>query len=230
MNVDILLGKTTEHLVPVEGTKYFVHHLMLKDFLRLQKEAAAEGFDLQIASAFRDYERQLKIWNLKASGERKLLDDQERPLDFNTLSPHQIVMAIMRWSAIPGCSRHHWGTDIDVFDASKQSPESVQLTKSEVTGEGPAARLHDWLDHRIQTNSSFGFYRPYATDRGGVSPEKWHLSYYPLSRRCLEAYTFSLFKKNIEESEILLKEILLENADEFYQRFFLNVDLPLDQI
>lgn len=226
MNIEILLGKTTEHLVPIEGTKYFIHHQILTDFLRLQKEAAKEGFDLQIISAFRDFERQLKIWNLKASGERQLIDDQERPLEFSKLSPHEIVMAILRWSALPGCSRHHWGTDIDIFDAKTQSAEEVKLVPSETIGDGPSARLHDWLDSRISSNTSFGFYRPYATDRGGVSPERWHLSYHTLSRRYLESFTSSLFKRNIEESDMLLKNVLLENADEIYQRFFLNVDLP----
>lgn len=226
MNIEILLGKTTEHLVPLEGTKYFIHHLMLTDFLRLQKAAAEEGFNLQIISAFRDYERQLKIWNLKASGQRQLIDAEERPLDFSSLSPVEIVFAILRWSALPGCSRHHWGTDIDVYDANTQTPQEVQLVPSETIGEGPSARLHDWLDSRINSNEAFGFYRPYATDRGGVSPERWHLSYYSLSRRFLEAFTPSLFKKNILESDMLLKDVVLEHAEEIYQRFFLNVDLP----
>lgn len=226
MNIDVLLGKTTEHLVPLEGTKFLIHHHMLTDFLRLQREARAEGFDLQIISAFRDYERQLRIWNLKASGERQLIDDQERPLEFSKLSPLEIVLAILRWSALPGSSRHHWGTDIDVFDASRQKSEDVQLVPSETFDEGPAARMHEWLDHRIASKEAFGFYRPYGTDRGGVSPERWHLSYYALSRRFLEAYTFSIFKKNIEHSDMLLKNVLLEHADEIYKRFFLNVDIP----
>lgn len=226
MNIEILTGKTTEHLVPLEGTKFLIHKQMLYDFLRLQKDAAADGFDLKIISAFRDFERQLKIWNSKASGERQLMDDQERPLEFERLSPDEIVFAISRWSAIPGCSRHHWGTDIDIYDGKTQTKEAVQLLPSETIGNGPAAKLHEWLDTKIKSNSAYGFYRPYATDRGGVAPERWHLTYYSLSRRFMENYTFTLFKKNIEENDILLKEALLEHAHELYQRFFLNIDLP----
>ena len=226
MNIDILLGKTTEHLVPLPGTKFLIHKQMLQDFLQLQKEAKEEGFDLRVISAFRDYERQLKIWNLKASGQRQLIDDQERPLEFSKLSPLEVMFAILRWSALPGCSRHHWGTDVDVYDGNTQTAEEVKLVPSETIGDGPSARLHDWLDSRMSTNNAFGFYRPYATDRGGVSPERWHLSYQPLSRRCLDNFSFSLFKRNLEESDILLKEQLLENADEIFQRYFLNVDLP----
>ena len=36
----------------------------------------------------------------------------------------------------------------------------------------------------MAAGQSHGFYRPYATDRGGVAPERWHLSYAPLSVDC----------------------------------------------
>ena len=226
MNIDILLGKTEDHLVPLEGTKFFVHQQMLHDFLKLKQSAKKDGFDLQVASAFRSYDRQLKIWNAKALGEKQLLDDQERPLDFSQLSPTQIVFAILRWSALPGCSRHHWGSDIDIFDANKQSASDVKLLPSECIGTGPAAELHSWLDIQLSQNKAFGFFRPYKTDQGGISPERWHLSYYPISRRVIDVYTFSVFKKNILESEVVLKEVILEHADEIFQRFMMSFDLP----
>lgn len=226
MNIDILLGKTTEHLVPLEGTKFLIHKLAILDFLRLQKAANEAGFDLQIVSAFRDFDRQLKIWNAKAKGERVLLDSEGKALEFTKLSPTEIVFSILRWSAIPGCSRHHWGSDIDVFDANTQKAEEVQLIPSECIGSGPAAKLHEWLDQQIAEENSFGFYRSYGSDRGGVAPERWHLSYYPVSRRMIENFSFTLFKKNIEENPIELKEILITNIDEIYHRFFLNFDIP----
>ncbi len=146
----MILGKTQEHLVPLEGTKYLVHQQMLHDFLKLQQNAKKDGFDLQIISAFRDYERQLKIWNAKASGERQLLDDREVPLEYSQLSPTKIVFAILRWSALPGCSRHHWGSDIDVYDGKTQTAEEVKLTTAECYNEGPATRLHEWLDLQFE--------------------------------------------------------------------------------
>lgn len=226
MNIEVLLGKTTDHLVPLEGTKFLLHKQMIQDFLRLQRAAEEAGFRLEIASAFRSYERQLLIWNAKARGERSLLDNDGRELEFSALSPEEIIFAILRWSALPGSSRHHWGTDIDVFDANTQSLEEVKLVPAESEAGGPAAGLHDWLDSQITQNEAFNFYRPYKTDRGGVAPERWHLSYYPLSNRFLGLYTSGIFKKNLEESELLLKRELLEHAEEIYHRFFLNVDLP----
>lgn len=226
MNIDILLGKTTEHLVLIEGTTHNIHKQMLQDFLRLQNAARKDDINLQIISAFRDHERQRTIWNAKARGERPLLDDQERPLEFAKLSPLEIVMAILRWSALPGCSRHHWGTDIDVFDGNTQRPEDVKLLKSDYENNGPASRLSDWLDEKMFSNQAFGFFRPYKTDLGGISPEKWHISYYPIARRMIDVYTFSVFKRNIEDTDLVLKDVVLDHADEIYNRFILNFDLP----
>lgn len=226
MNVDVLTGKTTEHLVQLVGTELLVHKQMLKDFLRLQAAAKDSGFDLQICSAFRDYDRQLSIWNAKATGKRTLFDERENPLEFSRLSQSEVVFAILRWSALPGCSRHHWGSDIDVYDASKQARDEVKLVPSECTGSGPSAGLHDWLDQRMQAGESFSFFRPYSTDRGGVSPERWHLSYWPVARRMIDHFTFPLFKRSIEESSIELKSTVLEHADDIFHRFILNFDLP----
>lgn len=226
MNIEVLLGKTTDHLVPLEGTKFLLHKQMIKDFLRLQRAAEEAGFKLEVASAFRSYERQLMIWNAKARGERPLLDKEGKELEYSTLSSEEVMYAILRWSALPGSSRHHWGTDIDVFDANTQRPEEVKLIPEESKAGGPAAGLHDWLDSQIAQNKAFNFYRPYQRERGGVSPERWHLSYFPLSSRFLGLYTSAIFKKNLEDSDILLKSELLDHAEEIYHRFFLNVDLP----
>src|SRR5690606_12745574 len=121
-------------------------------------------------------------------GERALLDDLGNPLNYSTLSPIEIMFSILRWSAAPGASRHHWGSDIDVYDAHTQKPEMVKLVPSECIENGPAAPMHEWLDSLISQNAAFGFYRPYNTDLGGVSPERWHLSYSPVSRRISEQY------------------------------------------
>ncbi len=226
MNLDVLFGKTREHLTCLEGTEHLLHRDMLQDFLRLREDARKAGFELSIASAFRGYERQEIIWNAKATGQRQLLDEKAVPLVFELMSPIEIAFAILRWSAVPGGSRHHWGTDVDVFDRRTQGQEDVKLVPSEVTAGGPAAPLHDWLDERIKASKAYGFFRPYETDRGGVAPERWHLSYAPLSQSFLEAYTFAAFWKNISDSELVLKNVLLQSAEEIYQRFMLNVDHP----
>ena len=226
MNTDILLGKTTEHVVPLEGTNVFLHKDIIRELQKLKLAAREAGFELEIASGFRSFDRQKLIWDAKARGERKLLDDHGNELKFSDLSPKEVMFSILRWSALPGASRHHWGTDLDVFNSKTQSREEVQLTTAECTGDGPAAAFHDWLDSQIAQKASFGFYRPYREDLGGVAPERWHLSYAHISDKIMVQYTYSLFRKNIEESDFLLKDLLLENSQEIFERYFLNISAP----
>ncbi|NIM47861.1 MAG: D-alanyl-D-alanine carboxypeptidase family protein, partial [Gemmatimonadales bacterium] len=86
----------------------------------------------------------------------------------------------LRWSALPGASRHHWGTDLDVYDlAARPEGYEVELIPEEVDAGGMFGPLHEWLDGRIAADAAFGFFRPYERDRQGVAPERWHLSYAP---------------------------------------------------
>ncbi len=151
----------------------------------LQEEARAAGFELAVASAFRSFDRQLAIWNGKARGERRVHDDRGRDIDLAGLAPVQRLAAILRYSALPGASRHHWGTDLDVYDAAAlPAGYRLQLAPAEVAAGGIFDALHRWLDERMAADASHGFFRPYALDRGGVAPERWHLSYAPLAAAC----------------------------------------------
>jgi LAS superfamily LD-carboxypeptidase LdcB len=86
--------------------------------------------------------------------------------------------AIMRYSAMPGTSRHHWGTDVDL---NSVEPEYFE------TEEGKWAL--SWLANNAL---QFGFYRPY-TDKGttrlkGYESEPWHWSYFPIANTMLASY------------------------------------------
>lgn len=151
-------------------------------FAALAADARRAGFELAIASSFRSFSRQLAIWNGKAVGTRPVFDDQGTALAMAQLSATRQLHAILRFSALPGTSRHHWGTDLDVYDAAAVAPDyRVQLSVQEVAAGGVFDALHCWLDSRMAAGQSHGFYRPYGRDRGGVAPERWHLSYAPLS-------------------------------------------------
>jgi len=90
---------------------------------------------------------------------------------------------ILQYSAIPGASRHHWGTDVDFNSTTNAhwapSPGSRR----------PAGRLHSlgqWLE---QNGPRVGFFRTYTTGRtGGHAPEPWHYSYEPIARPLRENY------------------------------------------
>lgn len=184
LSPDQLTGVDEGHLVEVPGG----HRLcptVAEAFAALQSDAADAGFDLRIASGFRSFERQRAIWNAKAGGARPVHDDRGRPVDMPRLAATDQLRAILRFSALPGASRHHWGTDLDVYDAAAVAADyRVQLTPDEVADNGVFGQLHRWLDRRMATGCSHGFYRPYGVDRGGVAPERWHLSHAGSARDC----------------------------------------------
>jgi LAS superfamily LD-carboxypeptidase LdcB len=222
---EILTGRTREHLTALDGTEVLVHVEMKEPFRRLQKRAGKKGFDLRIVSSFRDFESQLRIWNAKARGERPLLDAAGTPLDFATLTPEAIASAILRWSAVPGASRHHWGTDIDVYDAKALPADyKIQLVPAEVNEGGMFAPLHDWLDEFMWEE---GFFRPYQEDQGGVSPERWHLSYAPVSQSFRQHYKPDLLRTTLQAADIALKDVLLRQVDTIFTKYVDNICNPI---
>jgi LAS superfamily LD-carboxypeptidase LdcB len=210
-----------------------IHRGVTEAFESLCRDARNAGFDIQVVSGYRSFERQLKIWNAKASGQRVLLNEQGAAMDYAAMDQQALLHAIMRWSALPGTSRHHWGTDIDIYDAlAVPSAYQVQLSPQEVNQGGVFDALHCWLDQRIQTGESHGFFRPYEYDRGGVAPERWHLSYAPLAGRyqymqdpaAIFAWLSEL-KKNVDGESILLLDVILGDWDVIFERY---VRVPLE--
>lgn len=176
----IALGLTNVHIMESGGV--LLNEYAADAFIALQTRASAAGFQLSVASSFRSYERQLAIFNGKWRGERQVLDDFDRALIRQDYSEEQWLHRILRFSALPGTSRHHWGTDIDIFDPRRiPVGESLQLIPSEYRNGGIFEDLTQWLDERIAADDCEGFFRPYDRDRGGVSEEPWHLSYEPVA-------------------------------------------------
>ena len=176
----MVLGLTSDHLIESRGA--LMHQQAAEAFSTLQARANDVGFQLSVASSFRSYERQLAIFNGKWGGERPVLDDDNRALVRQDYSAEEWLHRILRFSALPGTSRHHWGTDIDIFDPTRiPSGASLQLIPSEYRVGGMFEDLTGWLDELIAANDCQGFFRPYERDKGGVSQEPWHLSYEPLA-------------------------------------------------
>ena len=199
-----------------------LHEQVIEPAKQLKVHAREAGFDVTVVSGYRDFSRQLLIWNNKASGKRPLLSSDEKPIDITTLSPKQRVFAILRWSALPGTTRHHWGTDFDVVDmAAIDDQYAIQLTKQETEKGGVFAEMHSWLTSYLSSPST-PFYRPYSIDRGGVSPEPWHLSYKPLAEEFEKTVSKSFIIEKIKHTDLYLKDVVLEHFDEIFERFVLN--------
>ena len=190
-------------------------------FARLRRAAGGAGFDLQAASGFRSFERQLAIWNAKARGERAVLDDSGAALTLEAMPPAERVHAILRYSALPGASRHHWGSDVDVYDAAAM-PEDyrVELTPQEAADDGVFGPLHRWLDEAIAAGKAEGFYRPYAQDGGGTAPERWHLSYAPEARPNEQAFREPLLRECLAGAELALGDAVLAQLPDLCRRYF----------
>ena len=220
MKIDnkILTGRTEEHIHWLIPQKLGVHQEVVSPLEKLKAAAAEEGFQLEVCSGFRSFDSQLAIWNGKALGNRPIYDSQSQVIDISELTATEKVFSILRWSSLPGLSRHHWGTDLDIFDL-KTLPENykIQLIPSEFEGAGLFASMHDWLDNNL---SRFGFFRPYATDLGGVSPERWHVSYQPLSQTFWKTLTLEELKSALYPITFELKEEVEKSLPQIYEKFF----------
>ncbi len=187
-----LTGRARNHVVDMENPRCTLHPSAADAWLGLRAAAAVDGFDLHPISSFRDFDRQLGIWNAKYRGEKILLDRSGQPLDYNSLPESQRIDTIMAWSALPGASRHHWGTELDVIDLGalraerQRNPEfHAQMVPAEFAPGALFGPLDDWLQRNL---THFGFFRPYAQDLGGVMPEPWHISFSPVASVALASF------------------------------------------
>jgi LAS superfamily LD-carboxypeptidase LdcB len=217
-----LIGRDRTHLTDLSDPRCTLHKDVVRPFLAMRAAAAADGIDLVAFSSFRDFDRQLAIWNGKFRGERPMQDRAGKPLDAATMSPAEKVAAILWWSALPGASRHHWGTDFDVLDG-KALPYGYQLqvVPAEYLPGGPFERLTRWLDEHMH---AFGFFRPYTTDRGGVQPEPWHLSHAKVAARAQRQLSLEALKGVLAAAEIDGKAAVLDTLARNYSSYVVNVD------
>ncbi|GHD37406.1 M15 family metallopeptidase [Parahalioglobus pacificus] len=227
--IEYLTGRDERQLVTLANGQR-LHRDVIAPLSQLQRAAADAGFDLQVVSGFRSFERQRAIVNAKASGERAVHDDAGSVVDLDVMTPLQRLHAILRFSALPGASRHHWGTDLDVYDAAAVPDDyAVQLVPEEVAADGVFGPLHAWLDSRMARDASFGFYRPYQSDRGGVAVERWHLSYAPLARQCEHELTpevvVSVWSQALGDEDEAWRVLAEDSLDQLFERY---VTVPED--
>jgi LAS superfamily LD-carboxypeptidase LdcB len=219
-----LTGQARSHIADVSDPDCALHAHVVTPFLNLRRAALADGFDLVPHSSFRDFSRQLDIWNGKFSGERPMVDALGQAIDVGELSPMKRIEAILLWSALPGASRHHWGTDVDLIDRHATLPEyRVQLTPREFAPGGPFAALAEWLEANA---ARFGFFRPYRGLLSGVESEPWHFSFAPVAENARRTLTPAVLHKAITAAPLLGKEQVLARLDELHARYVANIDWP----
>jgi D-alanyl-D-alanine carboxypeptidase len=166
-------------------------------FEKMHAAALADGVRLHILSATRSFYQQKVIWDAKWSGKRRA---SGKNLASASMTDKDKASKILEYSAMPGTSRHHWGTDIDLNNLENSYFES---------GEG--AKVYAWLTAHA---AAFGFGQPYSP-KGGARPngyeeEKWHWSYLPLARPILQAYQQMATNHDIAQTPFLGAETAIE--------------------
>lgn len=164
-------------------------------FLEMKRAAYQDGIDIKVVSSYRSYERQRAIFEGKYMA---FTEEGQEPLD--------AIDRIVEYSTIPGTSRHHWGTDADLIDASKPSSGDVLVPEKFEEG-GPFWDFKKWMDAHSE---DYGFYLVYTDNprRRGFNYEPWHYSYAPLSVPMLAAFRKMNILRILERDDFLGSEHL----------------------
>ncbi len=181
------------------GEQLFFQKEAYAAFERMADAAEKDGVKLRILSATRNFAQQKSIWEKKwAKLAKKIPNAAQR------------ASKILEYSAMPGASRHHWGTDLDLNSLDNNS-----------FLDGDGAKTHRWL---VAHAADFGFFQPY-TERSarrpyGYNEEKWHWSYAPISDFLTQSCRQQLHNQMLDgfsgaataaELQIIEKYVLVEH-------------------
>ncbi len=197
VDLDVIIGKSQSNLV---GDSIRLEVNTYKAFKKMEAAAKRDGIYLKIVSAYRGFERQRLIWNNK----------YEKFTNDFSLEPEKAISEIIRFSTVPGTSRHHWGTDIDIIDGNFPDEENV-LVSEKFEKDGLFYKVKNWLDNNSE---NFGFFLTYTNDknRKGFEFEPWHYSYKPVSVK----YFRALIKMDLKK---IIKSLDVNGSDYFDQSF-----------
>jgi LAS superfamily LD-carboxypeptidase LdcB len=185
----LVLGKTSPSLVGNMQQEVY------RAYEQMRKAAAKVGIDIKAVSAHRSYHRQREIWNAKYS-----------TLISQGLSAKDAIREIITYSTLPGTSRHHWGTDIDIIDNANPQSGDV-LLEEKFYGHGPSSALRTWMS---QNAADFGFLEVYTDhpNRKGFAHEPWHYTYHSLSKAYLEILINHAISEIAKDEQLLGREFL----------------------
>lgn len=191
-------GFTYDDLIGKGNPKLFGDDFKLRKeahdaFLKLSAKALESDIRIKVVSSYRGFDHQNRIWQRK----------YKRYIEMG-FSPKDTIQKIIEYSTIPGTSRHHWATDLDLIDSNVKQPNNV-LSPQHFENQGCFSKFKTWMDANA---SDFGFYLVYTDnkDRKGFKHEPWHYSYKPLSTAFLEQY------KTLDVKQIITTEGLMGSA------------------
>jgi len=177
VNKDFLLGKVKRQNNPLfvkvdekhTRRNIYLIYPVYEAYKKMYEAALADGVKLIITSGHRTFVEQYCEWELRWNNPKT-----------DRIFPNDVEKAkyVLQYRAMPGTTRHHWGTDVDL---NSFEPSYFQ------TKEGQ--KVYNWLKENA---AAYGFYQPYtAPDEKrstGYQEEKWHWSYKPIARLMLIKY------------------------------------------
>ena len=159
----------------IAGYKIYLRKETLSAFMDMAENAEKNGIELNITSATRNFDYQKDLWNKKWEGTTKV---EGHDLSKSIPVRQERFQKILEYSAVPGTSRHHWGTDIDINGVDPKYFETAEGEK-----------VYAWL---VENAPLFGFCQTYnqkGVERvAGYNEEKWHWSYLPLAQNFTQEY------------------------------------------
>ena len=184
LNNNYILGKFVAkqrddfiQVPPEFSTKpMFLRRDVFQMFYKMALQAQQDTIDLKIISATRSFEHQKRIWNYKWN------------ITYNSYPEYKRALKILEYSSMPGTSRHHWGTDID-----------LNKLNNAYFSRGKGKKEYDWL---MENAHNYGFYQVYTSKtygRTGYHEEKWHWTYAPLSSLYLNYYNQYITNDHIKD-------------------------------
>ena len=186
-------------IVPIKvcSRKIYLQKETSAKFIEMHKAALKDSIQLIINSGARNFNVQKHIWEQKWKGKKRLRDGSSAKY-ISDLKSRSIK--ILLFTAMPGTSRHHWGTEVDLYHHNG----------NKYYEKGKGFRQYDWL---TKNASKYGFYQVYTNKeknhRSGYNEEKWHWSYLPIAKQYLKKYNQLISYSDISgfEGDTLAKKI-----------------------
>jgi LAS superfamily LD-carboxypeptidase LdcB len=219
----------------------------------MSRAALADGVDVWARSGYRSLSQQRYLWNRKYRGQDTVRgDDGSRLTLTRDHSAAEKVRLILSYTAFPGTSRHHWGTDVDmaqtfadgcadlllqdglvpVAPAGSDVPVApAEPAPSEGQAEpGAAQKVERDEDGCLPAQRwlaarahEFGWYLVYDVARGGFQPEPWHWSYLPFAVPALTRYVAEVEPELLRDRGVDGDEVVLEDFAAYRERFLLGI-------
>jgi len=208
-----LIGKRKPELF---GKEVQLRKRAFEAFSDMRNEAFKEGITIYSQSSYRSFNHQKQIWNRKIKRALK-----------NGMEPKQAIRELIKSSTIPGTSRHHWGTEVDIIDMSVQPQPLDRLDVKNYKPGGAYEQLQYWL---LENAENYGFFLTYTNDpnRPGFKYEPWHYSFAELAIPMFQEFININWKEHVLDISISGSHLFTpEFLDQYYRNNILGISKKL---